>query len=316
MKNIFCGVDLGGTTINIGMVTAEGDIVTKCQIASEVVKGADHAVQEIEQAVKELEAESLHGFQLKGLGIGVAGLVDSHGGVLKEATNFPGWRHVPLASQISEKLRVPVVMDNDANVAALGEYAFGAGRGAEHMMMVTLGTGVGGGLVLGGKIYHGARDAAGEFGHITIKKDGRRCACGRLGCVEAYVGTKGILAEVMQNIPDYPESTLAGYDAESLMPKDIYNEAVKGDELSIKVFQIVGENLGFGLGSVANLLDLQRFVIGGGVALAGDMLITSAQRKLNEVALATNDEPVRIVKASLGEHSGIVGAASLAMAGA
>lgn len=316
MKNIFCGVDLGGTTINIGMVTAAGDIVARRQLSSHVARGVDHVVNRIEQVINEWKTNSGQSRRIDGLGIGVAGLVDGRKGLLKEATNFPGWRDVPLAAKMGEKLGIPVSMDNDANVAALGEYAFGAGRGAEHMMMVTLGTGVGGGLILEGKIYRGVWGAAGEFGHITIKKDGRRCACGRLGCVEAYVGAKGIIAEVVENLSAYPASSLHGYEIDVLMPKDIYNEAKRGDELAIKVFKNVGENLGFGLGSVANLLNLECFVIGGGVALAGDLLINSAQQKLDEVALDNSEEPVRIVKASLGEHSGIVGAASLAMTGA
>ncbi len=296
------------------MVSPHGDIVAKRKIPSGVKKGVDYVVDQIDKVLYECNGSEAKEYKTVGLGIGVAGLVDANRGILKEATNFPGWRNVPLAAKLEDKLQLPVTLDNDANVAALGENSFGAGRGHAHMMMVTLGTGVGAGLILDGMIYRGAWGAAGEFGHITIKKDGRLCACGRLGCVEAYVGANGIVQEALENLDNYPGSTLRHYDPEVLMPKDIYNEAVKGDELALTVFKNVGENLGYGLGSVVNLLNLQRFVVGGGVALAGDLLINSAQEKLREVALNNSEEPVRIIKASLGEQSGIVGAASLAMA--
>ena len=314
MKNLFCGIDLGGTTINVGMVTPEGKIIKKGKIPSRVRTGPDNVVEQIESILKRWMADDFVDYEIGGVGIGVAGLVDVNRGVLKEATNFPGWIDVPLIAKLESKLHLPVTLDNDANVAALGENSFGAGRGFAHMMMVTLGTGVGAGLILDGLIYRGAWGAAGEFGHITIHKDGRRCACGRSGCVEAYVGTKGIIAEALDNIANNSDSTLARFEKDKLTPKEIYSHAQRGDEAAIKVFKNIGEYLGYGLGSVVNLLNLQRFVIGGGVALAGDFLINSAQQKLNEVALNNSDEPVRIVKASLGEHSGIVGAASLAMA--
>jgi glucokinase len=314
LKNIFCGVDLGGTTVNIGMVTPEGKILVKGKIPSRIHNGVDNVLDEIVNVVKQWKRSELIGYNISSLGIGVAGLVDTNRGVLKEATNFPGWRDVPLVSKLESKLRLLVTMDNDANVAALGENSFGAGRGFAHMMMVTLGTGVGAGLILDGMIYRGAFGGAGEFGHITIKKDGRLCACGRAGCVEAYVGTKGIIGEAIASLSNGTNSALSKVEKNKLTPKEIFSQAQQGDEVAIKIYKKVGENLGYGLGSVVNLLNLQRIVVGGGVALAGDFLIDSAQQKLDEVSLNNSDEPVRILKASLGEHSGIVGAASLAMA--
>ncbi len=315
MKDLFCGIDLGGTTLNIGLVTTDGKIVIKENPPSNVRSGVKAVISQVTSTLERWRETTARGDNILGTGIGVAGLVDARRGVLKEATNFPGWDNVPLAAELSRVSKLPVAMDNDANVAALGEYLFGAGRGFDHMMMVTLGTGVGGGLILDGRIYRGAFGAAGEFGHITINKNGRMCACGRPGCVEAYVGTRGILTEVRENLADYPHSVLAGSDLETLTPKDIYTHAVEGDELALKVFQTVGENLGYGLGSVVNLLNLQGIVIGGGVALAGELLINSAQKKLDEMALNNSSNgPVRIVKAVLGKHAGLVGAASLAMA--
>lgn len=313
MNHVFCGVDLGGTSVNIGLVTPEGEIVVSRNLPSQVEKGTEWVVGRIVTVIQEIAENSDPPLRIRGVGVGVAGLVNARSGVLKEATNFPGWRNVPLAMLLSRRLRLPVFMDNDANVAALGEYSFGAGRGYAHMLMVTLGTGVGGGLILDGMIYRGADGAAGEFGHMTIDKNGVLCACGRRGCVEAYVGTRGIVREALERRGQFPESPLQRYDAAELTPKLIYEHAVRGDQASIAVFRAVGEYLGIALGNVANLLNIQLVVIGGGVALAGDLLLESARLKLRESALNWGDNDVLVALAQLGERAGVVGAASLAM---
>lgn len=312
--NIYCGIDIGGTTINIGTVTSHGDLLSEQHIASDVRNGVDDVVQRISHAVQRCAEMASDTKRMSSVGIGIAGLVDTQRGVLREATNLPGWMNVPLAAALQEQLNVPVTIDNDANVAALGEYKFGAGRGYPYLMMVTLGTGVGAGLIFNGRIFHGAFDAAGEFGHITIDKNGPKCGCGRRGCVEAYVGTRGILRTVKQNLPKYPSSSLAAIDISKLTPKDIYRQAQAGDDLARAVFHIVGENLGYGLGSVVNLLNIQRIILGGGVAAAAEFIIDSAQKTLDVVSLKNAEEPVKIVRGALGGHAGIIGAASLAMA--
>lgn len=313
MTNVFCGVDLGGTTINIGLVTTGGTIVAEQQIPSNVHQGVDYVVEQIAVVIREFTTSEQWDVTIDAIGIGVAGLVNSPDGILKEATNFPGWIDVPLAEKLEHLLKLPVILDNDANVAALGEFSFGAGHGYPNMIMVTLGTGVGAGLILDGMIYRGAYGAAGEFGHITIDRHGETCGCGRRGCVEAYVGSKGIRRDALRLLREHPKSLLAAYDPEKLTPKDIFTEAQRQDEVAKTVFRQAGEYLGLGLGNVVNLLNIQRVVLGGGVALAGELLIDSAQEALRYAALNNSDEPVRIVKAQLGSHSGIVGAASLAM---
>lgn len=312
MNKAFCGIDLGGTTIDIGLLSTTGEILCTDKIPSAVMNGADDTIDRIARAVLDCVAQ-LPDIELAAVGIGVAGLVNNKNGVLREATNLPGWINVPLGAQLRKKLDLPVMVDNDANVAALGEHAFGAGRGFPHMMMVTLGTGVGAGLILDGHIFHGAHQAAGEFGHTIIEKNGRVCGCGTPGCVEAYVGTNGILRTVRELLPQYPNSSLADIAMNKLMPKDIYEQAAQGDELAKEVFARAGEALGFGLVSVVNLLDIQRVVLGGGVAAAGDFLINSAQTIVDNYRLKSSDDPVRIVQAELGDRAGLVGAASLAM---
>ncbi|MBN1465183.1 ROK family protein [candidate division KSB1 bacterium] len=312
MNDLFFGIDIGGTTVNVGVVTSEGQVLVEQKIPSTVEQGAAVVLTRIADTANKCREIVGNDRSIVAAGIGVAGLVDGKNGLLHQATNFPGWMDVPLTAKLTGILKLPVAMDNDANVAALGEYTFGAGRGFPHMMMVTLGTGVGAGLVLGGQIYRGAHGAAGEFGHITIDKNGPRCACGRAGCVEAYVGTNGILRRVRELLPQFPDSGLASCDLGSLTPKDIHRQACAGDALAQLVFHDAGESLGYGLGSVVNLLDIQRIVLGGGVAAAGDFIIKSAQNILNKVAL-NSGQTVEIVQAELGELAGIVGAASLAM---
>jgi glucokinase len=314
VKKVFGGIDLGGTTIDIGLVSAHGEILCTSKIPSNVSNGPDHTIDRIADAV--IACASEYGESDVGaIGIGIAGLVDNQNGILREATNLPGWTNVRLADRLQEKLGLPVKVDNDANVAALGEYAFGAGRGYPHMMMVTLGTGVGAGLILDGQIFHGAHQAAGEFGHITIDHHGPLCGCGAPGCVEAYVGTQGILRQVRELLPRFPDSPLGDINEHVLTPKDIYNKAELNDALALQVFADAGQALGFGLVSVVNLLNIQRVVLGGGVAAAGDFLIKSAQNILDEFSLNNSDEPVQIVRAQFGEYAGIIGAASLAMTG-
>jgi len=168
-------------------------------------------------------------------------------------------------------------------------------------------------LILNGEIYRGANGVAGEFGHITIDYNGERCACGRKGCVEAYVGTRGILREAESMCREYPQSSLVAINQASLTPKIIYEHACAGDEAAIKVFERVGQLLGIGLGNVVNLLDIQQIIVGGGVAMAGDLIINSARLKLQESALDLGKEPPRIAKARLGSGAGVIGAATLAM---
>ncbi len=307
---LFFGVDLGGTTVNIGRVETDGSATFLRQIPSLVHKGASDVASRIAEAIGEMAGPAA----IQGVGIGVAGLVDAERGVLQEAANFPQWHQVPLAELLAERLHAAVYLENDANAAALGEYNFGAGRGCRFMLMVTLGTGVGGGLVLDGKIYRGGHGVAGEFGHMTIDLNGELCGCGRRGCVEAYVGSKALIRSALELRRSRPESPLHGYDAETLTPKIICELARKGDEASRLVFARAGEKLGAALGNVANLLDIERVVIGGGVAGAGDLLFEAAEKKLRETALNLANSQVVLLPSQLGNAAGVIGAASLAMA--
>lgn len=308
---LYIGIDLGGTDIKGGLVSASGEIVREACIATEKERGAAHVLDRMAQLVQTLRKQSPA--SVAGVGIGVPGQVLVEKGFLVEAPNLACLENLAVAREMRNRIDLPVVLDNDANVAALGEYAFGAGQGARHMMMVTLGTGVGGGLILDGQLFRGAQGGAGEFGHMVVEADGEPCGCGRQGCVEAYVGTWGLLRSVERRLKMKGVSTLSEIPAEKRTPKDISEAADRGDALAQAVLTQAGHMLGVGLGSVANLLNLDRIVVGGGVAGAGERILGPARVALAETALRVSADSVSLVAAALGNRAGLAGAARLAM---
>ena len=312
-KKYFAGIDLGGTFIKAGLVGEKGNILIEKRIPTRVEKGSKVILEDIcelmEVFQKDLPGEGSSG----GVGIGAPGLIDVSNGIYLEGPNLPGWNEVPVVSGMSRRLNMPVILDNDANLAALGEHAFGAGKGCKDMMMITLGTGVGSGLIIHGELYRGARDTAGEFGHTTIHFDGPVCSCGRKGCIEAYVGTQGILRTLKQKLVLNKDSLLAEMDPGQITPKDISVAAEKGDKTAIEVLQYTGTYLGYGFGNVANLLNLERIVVGGGVSAAGDLILEPARQSCRRIAMKVPGETIKIVPAELGNKAGVIGAARLAM---
>ncbi len=312
-QTAWIGVDLGGTNIKAGLVLANGTIHLQKNVESEISCGYNYVFDKIVEFTTELCQTAGNDFSIKGFGIGVPGLIDVKNKLLVEASNFPGWKNVKIGNELEKRLGFSVAVDNDANLAALGEHVFGAGQGVSEMLMVTLGSGVGSGLILNGEIYHGSRSAAGEFGHTIIQKDGPLCTCGRRGCVEAFVGKYAILRRIKELVENDPHSLLREMEPQQITPKDIFTAAQKGDKTAILLFKQVGESLGVGLGNVANLLNLERVVIGGGISNAGEFIFQPARQMLARIAFKTNYETITIVPARLGENAGLVGAATLAM---
>ncbi|MBN2411706.1 ROK family protein [candidate division KSB1 bacterium] len=312
-QNVFIGVDLGATNIKFGLVLPDGNILLERKSETEIHRGVNYVFDKVADFTHTLADYAGENYELKGFGIGVPGLIDTRKKELVEASNFPDWRDIKIGYELEKRLNLEIYIDNDANLAALGEYAFGAGRGVTEMLMVTLGSGVGSGLILNGSIYHGSKGAAGEFGHIIIQQNGPLCSCGSRGCVEAFVGKNAILRRMKEILQQDTESILKNHNPTNMTPEDIYFAAEKGDKPAIRLFKEVGESLGVGLGNIANLLNLERIVIGGGIANAGDLILNHARKVLSENALKTNRESIEIVKAELGERAGIVGAAKLAM---
>jgi glucokinase len=312
-QELFAGVDLGGTNIKSGLVSRDGEIRIEKNIPSETEGGVHHVLDRMAACVKDSIREAGEGFTVCGVGVGVAGLVEFDKGILHEAPNLPGWIRVPVKEELEKRLEMSVLVENDANAAALGEYAYGAGKGVTEMLMVTLGTGVGGGLVLRGRVYHGAIGAAGEFGHMTIQFNGPLCGCGRRGCVEAFVGKQGILRSVREKLESGRKSLLCEINPSKRTPKDVSEAALHDDAVAMEVLAEAGMHLGVGIGNVANLLNIQRAVVGGGVAKAGEYILGPARKSLQSVALETAARWIEVVPAVLGDKAGLVGAAHLAM---
>ncbi|HHS13978.1 MAG TPA: ROK family protein [bacterium] len=311
VKKCFAGLDLGGTNIKAGLIAAAGPVQNETQMPVRLNLGVDSVLDQMAEAIQDLLRNN-KSCRLAGAGVGAAGLVDVSRGVLWNAPNLPGWIEVPVACGLEKRLGVPVAMDNDANAAALGEYAFGAGRGARNMLMVTLGTGVGGGLILDGRLFHGSADSAGEIGHTIIQTDGPLCGCGRRGCVEAFAGGNALVRNFRELLAQGHDSILKGLPEKKITPRDIGEAADQGDEPARRVLAKAGKYLGIAIGNAVNLLNLDRVVIGGGVANAGEWILSPAREALNRTALTVPARSVRIVSAQMGEKAGWIGAAYLA----
>lgn len=333
MTDYSIGVDLGGTNLRIAAVDRQGDLLEKITLGTRVALGRDKVVDDMCDAVQRMVAKYKHAGSLIGIGIGVPGIIDMETGMVHESPNLPDWADYPVRSEIERRLGTRVILENDANSAALGENWLGAASGVEDMAMLTLGTGVGGGLVLGRKIWHGMTGMAGEFGHTTVEPNGHRCGCGNLGCLEQYASATAVVRMAREAIASGATTELsraADSNAE-FSSKAVYNLAIQGDEEARKIFRRVGRAIGIALSDLVNALNLPMYVIGGGVASAWEAFSPSIFEELRNrsmVYAATAPGPTGnqgasakvgpsgrtktlITRALLGSDAGLFGAARL-----
>jgi len=319
------GVDLGGTNLRIAAVDETGRLMEKLTIGTQVSKGRDHVIDEMTAAIRRVSDKFKSG-RLLGIGIGVAGIIDMETGMLREAPNLPGWHDYPIRDEIEKRLGTRVILENDANAAAFGEKWLGAAREYDDMCMLTLGTGIGGGIVLGGRVWHGSRGMAGELGHVTIDPDGPACGCGSRGCVEQFASASAIVRLAKEVIASgrAPELARAADQDPEFGSKGVYQMAVQGDRPAQEIYRKVGWALGIVVADLVNIFNLPMYVIGGGVASAWEAF---APAMLKEVAArsfvyrATNPEAnappdhkkTIITRALLGADAGLYGAARLPM---
>ncbi len=234
--------------------------------------------------------------------------------MLSATANLPGWGGMPLAERVQEIFGLPVCVDNDANAAAWGEKQFGAGQGVAHLICITIGTGIGGGVILDGQLYHGATGVAGEIGHLTVNPDGLPCNCGSFGCLEAYAAGPAIVVRAQKAVRTGAKTALIQMTdnrPEDITVPLIARAASEGDPLAWQVMQETGRYLGAGLAGLVNVLNPERIVIGGGVAQAGDSLLKPIERTVRARAMPAATEALQIVPAQLGEDAGVIGAAAL-----
>ncbi|MFN8125826.1 MAG: ROK family glucokinase [Candidatus Nanopelagicales bacterium] len=305
------GVDIGGTKIAVGIVSPDGALVDSAR-KSTPVRDPDAVLEVIVELI-----DGFDGYEIEAVGIGVAGLVDSSRSRVIFAPNL-GWVEEPLRQQVERAVGLPTVIENDANAAAWGEFRFGAGRGLSDLIMVTVGTGIGGGIVLGGALQRGANGVGAEFGHLRLVPDGRLCGCGRHGCWEQYASGNALVRTARGLASERrPEAGvllgLGDGTPEGVQGPHVTEAAQRGDEVAIEAFEIVGAWLARGMVEVATLLDPDAFVIGGGVVDAGDLLLGPTKREYATQLVARAQRPMtEIVPAALGNLAGIVGAADLA----
>jgi glucokinase len=336
MKNFAIAVDLGGTNLRIAAVDEQGNLVEKVTLGTEVSLGRDRVIDDMCGAIEQLSAKYKGSATLLGIGIGVPGIIDMQTGLLRESPNLPGWADYPVRAEIERRLKTVVILENDANVAALGEKWLGAGREFDDMAMLTLGTGVGGGLVLRGSIWHGMNGMAGEWGHSNVEPEGHPCGCGSRGCLEQYASATAMLRMAKEAAAANPSSTLAHAAKDpAFSSKSVYDLAMQGDEDARKVFHCVGRALGIVLSGMVNGLNLPMYVIGGGASSAWDAFAPAifeevrwrsmvygatapadslALGKRVSVQLASGLRFKTIVtRAQLGTDAGLIGAARLPM---
>ena len=313
---VAAGIDFGGTNIKVGFVTRKGHVVDSLVVPTAECPSPEAFVRRMRQSIDTLRVRTrIPARRVRGVGIGAPGLIDMRRGVIHRLVNVPGhWAGVPLAKLLSARIHRPCVMDNDVNVVALGEWRFGAGRGTRESLYVTLGTGVGGGLVVNGGLVRGVSGSAGEIGHLCLDAKGPPCACGGRGCLEALIGTAAILQRARASMRRGHSPVLARLMRKvtgTLTPALISRAARSGDRGAVRLWRDVGSLLGIGLASAVNLLNPERVVIGGGIANAWRWFAPSLRAALRARAFALPGAAVRIVRARLGARAGIVGGAVL-----
>jgi len=304
------GVDVGGTTIKMGLFDTEGNVLDKWEIVTRTENGGVNVLPDIAEAVnKKMAEKSIEKTDVAGVGIGVPGPVDSKG-IVHKCVNL-GWGVLNINDELGKLLGLPVKGGNDANVAALGEMWKGGGQGFDSIVVVTLGTGVGGGIIIDGEILTGATGAAGEIGHIHVDDEETEvCGCGNTGCLEQYASATGVVRLANRTLAKTTKATTL--KAGEVSAKDVWDAVKAGDEVAIEIAEQFGEYLGKGLASIAGVVNPEAFVIGGGVSKAGDVLLDYIRKNYTPYVFHASRD-VKFTLATLGNDAGIYGAAKLVL---
>jgi len=299
-KKITVGIDVGATRIKMALVDKRGKLSFRREIDTPLDTNKVYLINSIVNNVREIIAESkAKKRDILGIGIGVPGPVDSKKGLVRYFPNIKGWKNTPLKSILERRLGLKVALDNDVNAMTIGEYMFGAGKGVKNLICLTLGTGVGGGIIINGKIYRGSTMAAGEIGHVPINEKGPRCNCRGIACLERYIGNRYIL----QRAKDAFGKTITLERLSAL--------GRKGNKKALKIWKDVGKYLAIALTGAVNLLNPDMVIIGGGVSNAGSLILGPLKKEVASRAMKDQALHVKIVRAKLGDNAGIIGASLL-----
>jgi glucokinase len=302
--------DLGGTNLRMAAVDANGKILHRLKAETPKAESAQEVLQAILEAAGKCRIAVKKMGEIKALAAAVPAIINAEQGIILKAPNVPALDGFRFGQAVSNKLDLPVILENDANAAAIGEQVFGAARGFQNAIAVTLGTGVGGGIIINGKVVRGADGTAGEIGHICVEPFGAPCGCGSRGCVEQYSSATAIIRLVRKLENQYPDSVLQ--NASQLTSVDVYEAGINGDELALEVFRQMGFYLGVALADLVNVLNPDVIVIGGGASAGWDLFVPHVREQIHKRAFREPAERVKIVRARLGDDAGILGAASVA----
>lgn len=309
-------IDLGGTKI-ITAIFNNGQVIAKERCLTLAGEGPPSVINRLLSSVDYiLSLENIDPSQLDSISLAVAGAIDLERGLVTSSPHLPGWHDVPLRDMVKEKYKVNTFLLNDASAAALGEHCFGVGRGVDNLILLTVGTGIGGGIIINGRLYNGSCGSAGEIGHMTIDVNGQCCKCGNIGCLETLASGTAMTREAMRRITQGEKSSLLELVAgkiEDITAEKIGVAARNGDSLALDVIAVAGTYLGVGMVNLVNIFNPEMIVVGGAVANLGDLLLDPARQVVKERAFRISAQSVRIVPARLGEEAGVYGAAAFAL---
>ena len=299
----YVGIDLGGTNTKIGLLNIEGDILKSSIIKTLSSEGVDKTMERIWSVIQELAKETDVNIEnVKGIGMGIPGPVEDQS-IVAFFANFPWGTNVNVKEKLEKITGIETKLDNDANIIALGEAKYGAAKGSKSSVTVALGTGIGGGIYVNGMLVSGFKGAGGEIGHMKIVKDGRVCGCGQKGCFEAYASATGLIREAVSRLTVNKQNllyTMIEGNVAGLEAKDIFDAAKEGDIFSLDLVDYEAEYLAMGIANILNIINPETIVLGGGVALAGDILLDPLRKKLEKYALPVTLEDLKIVQGILG----------------
>jgi glucokinase len=307
------GIDLGGTNLRVAAFGLDGEIAERFSAPTNIEAGREAVMDTIARGVQQVRRKRPGG-KLLGIGIGVPGFIRLESGVVTKSPYLPGLEDFPMRDELQRRAGYPVVLENDANAAALGEKWMGAGREVQDLVLLTLGTGVGGGIIAGGKALHGYLGMAGELGHITVEPESEvRCGCGNTGCLETVAAATAVVRMAREAVAAGRSRALARIPDQELTSAKIYEAAQAGDAESLGIFEHVGRALGLGLATLVNTFNFPLYLIGGGVVAAWDLFAPAMLEECRRRSLTFRTTDTRIERAGLGEEAGLYGAARLVL---
>ena len=306
------GIDIGGTKIALALASPDGQIVEGTRFPTRVEDGPRAILGRVFKEIEGMLERS--GARLAAVGVGCGGPLDRARGLILSPPNLPGWDEFPVVALLEERFGVKALLDNDANAAALGEHRYGAGRGLKHLVYITISTGIGGGVIIGGKLVHGVHDGAGEVGHMTVLPDGPLCGCGARGCLEALCSGTAIARRARERLAAGEESYLSSLDRGELTAQAVASAARAGDAVAAKVWYDTIRHLSVGVGNLFHALAPEAVIIGGGVSTAGEQLFEPLREQVRARVRMLPPDKINILQASLGGDSGIHGAVILGQA--